>query len=78
MLEAAKRPWSEMSTPWFVSRSVRFISQDVAVVDGANTQYGSLILARGIPVLLVLKKESSHWRIATLRAMSGCGPLWLP
>jgi hypothetical protein len=39
------------------------------LVDAANTQYGAVIPARRIPVLLVMKKEGAEWRIASLRVM---------
>lgn len=78
MLEASQRPWSEVSSPRFVSRSVRFIAPGVALVDAANTQYGSLILARRIPVLLILRKEGTGWRIVTLRTLVDCAALSLP
>jgi hypothetical protein len=52
-----------------VIQSIRFIAPEVALVDAANTQYGAVIPARRIPVLLVMKKEGAEWRIASLRVM---------
>lgn len=63
------RPWSEVSTPQIHCRSVRFITPDVALVDAENTQYGSVILVRRVPVLFVVRNEHGAWRIAALRIM---------
>ncbi|MGA3096435.1 MAG: hypothetical protein ABSF25_08285 [Bryobacteraceae bacterium] len=67
--QASKEPWSETTTPKMVIQSIRFITPEVALVDAANTQYGAVIPARRIPVLLVMKKEGAEWRIASLRVM---------
>ena len=64
-------PWSEVTAPKIRCRSVRFITPDVALVDAENTQYGSVILVRRIPVLLVVRKEHGNWRIAALRIFAG-------
>ena len=45
----------------FVTRSVRFINADAAIV-GASY--------RDIPVLFLMKRESTKWRIALLRVSS--------
>lgn len=62
-------PLSEVTTPRIVIQSVRFITADVALVDAANTQYGSVVLVRRVPVLFVMRKESQAWRIAALRVL---------
>lgn len=77
-LRASNQPWSEVTKPQIVTRSIRFITSDVALVDTANTQYGSLILVRSIPVLFVLKKEGTDWRISSLRVMVDCRALANP
>jgi hypothetical protein len=41
----------------------------VALVDAANTHFGSTILALRIPVLFVMKKEGAVWRISSLRVL---------
>lgn len=61
-------PMSETTPPRLVVRSIRFLTPQVALVDAANTQYGSLILVRKVPVLLVMKKDGD-WRIAALRVL---------
>jgi len=71
MLELSKKPWSEVTTPRFAVRSIRFVTPDVAVADAAVTQYGSVILVRRVPVLFVMKKEGTHWRIDCLRVLIG-------
>ena len=63
-------PWSEVSRPRIVVESVRFITGDVAVVDAANTQYGTGCLAARVSVLLVMKKEPQGWRITALRVLA--------
>jgi hypothetical protein len=69
MVEAAKRPWSETMMPRMVVQSIRFVTPDVALVDAAETQFGST-LNRRIPLLLVMKKEGTKWRIASLRLLN--------
>ena len=69
LLERSNEPWSEVTTPRLVIQSVRFVTPDVAVVDAANTHFGSTILVRRIPVLFVMKKEGIGWRISSLRVL---------
>jgi hypothetical protein len=71
-------PLSEVTMPRIVIESVRFITADVALVDAANTQYGSVILMRRLPVLLVMKKEGQNWRIAALRVLINSGLPYAP
>jgi len=58
---------AELSQVFFETKAVRFVTADVAVVDAAGSQYGSLIMKRSLPALLVLKKEGGAWRVAVLR-----------
>ena len=70
MVRGWDAPWSEVTRPSIVIESVRFISGDVALVDAANTQYGSPGgLAARVPVLFVMKKEPQGWRITALRVL---------
>jgi len=69
LLELSKEPWSEVTSPRMVIQSIRFVTPEVALVNAANTHYGSMILARRIPVLFVMKKEGTSWRIASLRVL---------
>ena len=64
---APPEPLSEVTQPKLVARSIRFITSEVALVDGAIAQFGSVILERSTPVLLVMKKEGANWRIAAIR-----------
>jgi hypothetical protein len=63
------RPMSEVTTPRIVSQSIRFVTSDVALVDAAKTQYGSVLLVRSVPLLFVLKREGTSWRIAAVRIL---------
>lgn len=69
-LDPAEPPWSEVTKPRVALHSLRFITSDVALVDASNTQYGSIVVKRRIPLLLVLKKEARGWRIASLRVLA--------
>ncbi|MGC9950890.1 MAG: hypothetical protein ABSF64_31375 [Bryobacteraceae bacterium] len=66
MREVSSGPWSEVTAPRIVARSVRFVTPDVALVDAAISQIGSLSASHK-PVLLVMKKQGTDWRIACLR-----------
>jgi hypothetical protein len=63
-------PWGEanikMQTPTIVGRSTRFITSNVALVDGTCSY------AEGgtpVPLLFVMKKEGDVWKIASLRVL---------
>lgn len=64
---AARGPWSEVTPPYFVIRSVRFLTPAVALVDANYRQVGSLGPMLGVSVLLVLQKDAEGWRIAAFR-----------
>ena len=65
----SQEPLSEVTAPSLVIQSIRFVTQDVALIDAANTQYGSVILQTRIPVLLVMRREGIDWRIVSLRVL---------
>lgn len=67
--QSGDTPWSEMTRPRIVIQSVRLITPDVALVDAASTQYGSVIFVRRVPLLLVIRREAKSWRIASLRVL---------
>ena len=69
LLRLSNEPLSEVTAPVVVIRSVRFVTLDVALIDAANTQYGSLVLQTRIPVLLVMRKEAQNWKIVSLRVL---------
>jgi hypothetical protein len=74
LLEYAGKPWSEVTAPRIVSRSIRFVTPVVALADAAIVQYGSVILTRSIPIVILVKRTESTWRIAALRMMADCPP----
>src|SRR5262245_58009001 len=55
-------PWTVMTVPRVVSAKIRFITPDVAIVDEATTVEGAVTLTRSVPLLFVMKKESTTWR----------------
>ena len=69
-VEISKEPWGEATislpgtivgrSPAIVTRKVRLLSADVAMVDA---------VAKG-PVLIVLKREGTEWKIASLRILA--------
>lgn len=65
-------PWGEATISWtgpcgpIVSRTIRFITPDVALAD-ATCGYGD---SSGLPLLFVLKKERADWKIASLRILA--------
>jgi len=61
-------PWSEVTPPRIVIQSIHFATQDVAVVDAFNRQFGP-VLVRSIPVLFVVKRQGDVWRIDSLRVV---------
>jgi hypothetical protein len=78
MLSRSAEPLSEVTAPKITVRSIRFITPDVALVDGINAQYGSVIVTKSVPVLLVMKKEGSNWRIASFRTIPNLSGFELP
>jgi hypothetical protein len=68
MNRAAHTPWSETGPPVLVINSTRFLSPDVAIVNAVETEIGPV--PRKIPVLFVMKRETSGWKIAALRLLA--------
>ena len=62
-------PLSELTMPRLVAKSIRLITRDVALVGAAKTQYGSVFFFRSVPVLFILKKEETNWKIAAVRIL---------
>jgi hypothetical protein len=69
LLVGSDQVWSEVTRPKLVATSIRLVAPGVALVDGSTRQYGSTILVRSTPVLLIFKKEQDRWRIAALRLL---------
>jgi uncharacterized protein (TIGR02246 family) len=62
-----RRPWSEVTPPKIENQSVRLVTPDVAIVDASWVQYGSTVVRRASPVLLVMKKDGERWQVVALR-----------
>jgi hypothetical protein len=69
LLSAHEQPWSEVTSPHIATRSIRLIAPQIALVESTTTQYGSVIVMRSAPMLLVMKKDGAQWRIACVRAL---------
>ncbi len=65
----SKEPLSEVSTPHVVVRTIKFVTADVALVDAAKDQYGSVVPRLQIPVLFVMRRQGADWRIVSLRIL---------
>jgi hypothetical protein len=68
LVAASRQVWSELPMPGMLVEAIRFVTPDVALVNAANAQYGAAMLTR-IPVLFVMKKEGTEWKIASLRLL---------
>jgi len=62
-------PAMEMLNPHISSGTIRFVSADVATVDGkwTYTDGGSI---RTIPLLFVMRREGDEWKIASARLLA--------
>jgi hypothetical protein len=69
------KTWSEVAIPRILAKPIRFVTPDVALIEAASTQYGSLILRRRTPLLFVTKRTASGWRIADFHALAPL-PFW--
>jgi hypothetical protein len=56
-----------VTPPHIAIQSIRFLTPEVALVDATSTQFGTMILVRRVPIWLVMKKEITGWKIASLR-----------
>ncbi|MCX6622272.1 MAG: hypothetical protein NTY38_14630 [Acidobacteria bacterium] len=70
----SRQPWSEVTAPHIVTRKIRFLTPEIALVDAASVQYGSVILTRAFPMVFVLRKLGKEWKITALRTMADCLP----
>ena len=57
----------EVSQVYFAATAIRLVTPDVAFVDAAASQFGSLIMKRTMPAVFVLKREGGAWRISVMR-----------
>jgi len=69
MLSPDEQPWSEVTSPRITARSIRLIAPRFALVECANTQYGSVLVVRTTSLSLVMKKDGEQWRIASVGAL---------
>jgi len=69
VLEISNRPWSEVP-PTRIVKSIRFVTADVALVDGSMAQFDS-VLVGSRRVLFVMKKQGTEWRIFAFREING-------
>jgi len=65
--EPAGKPWSEFSRPILMINTVRFPEKNLAEVETAATQYGS-VATRNAAIVFLLKREKSGWKIESMRA----------
>jgi hypothetical protein len=73
VLNSGNETWRVLTVPLVVSGSIRFITPEVAIVDGASTIRGAVTLAESVPLLFVLKKEAKEWRICAVRRLAITG-----
>ena len=57
----------EVSQVYFEATAIRLVTPDVAFVDAAASQFGSVILKRSMAAVFVLKREAGIWRISVMR-----------
>jgi hypothetical protein len=63
-------PWiSLLINPRIASGTARFITPDVALVEGVWI-YQEGAAAQTVPLLFVMKKEGDNWKIASLRVLA--------
>jgi hypothetical protein len=61
--------WTELTVPRVVGGPIRFITPDVAIVDGASIIRGAVTLRPRVPLLFVMRKTDREWRIAAIRVL---------
>jgi hypothetical protein len=66
------RVWSEVPSPRFTRPTVQFLATDLALADTEYLQFHSVVAAVRTPVVVILKRERSEWKIVTLRVMAEC------
>ena len=59
----------EILNPKVVSRTIRFITPDVALADGACTYGADGTDVQTTPLLFVMKKDRANWKVASLRVL---------
>lgn len=69
-----RRLWVETTPPRIEVASVRLLDPTTAIVQAEQVRIGSLILEERLPVLLILRKRSAGWLIASWQ-ICPCPPL---
>jgi hypothetical protein len=64
----------EIVNPRILSRTIRFVTPDVALVDGAFTREVDSTESEMTPLLFVMKKDGRVWRIASVRVLASTSP----
>jgi hypothetical protein len=62
----------ESSQVYFEVRSIRFVTDDVALADTTMAQVGTMVLNRRGRAFFVLKREGADWKIDSLRMAEHC------
>jgi len=57
--------WSEMSRPIVVTRSVQFISRNVARVEASRVRHGS-VMSSTVPMVILVEKKRGQWKITPI------------
>jgi hypothetical protein len=76
MVVISHEPWGEATLyfpgigPRMVSREIRFVSPDVALVDGVFTEQDGNGQMQTKALLLVMKKLGKEWKIAAVRIVA--------
>jgi hypothetical protein len=71
MRKPAQTLWPEVGPPVLVVDSMRFLTADIALVNAVEKQIGVGTIR--IPLLFVMKREPSGWKIALLRILDASG-----
>ena len=66
---SAAAPQMEVLNPRITNSAARFVTPDVAVVDGTWLYRGSTGARQTIPLFFVMKRDGSSWKIAALRVL---------
>jgi|SRR5580658_1259847 hypothetical protein len=60
-------PWTELTVPRVVSGRIRFLTSDAAMVYGASVVRGAVTLVPRVPLLFVMKRRGTDWRVSAVR-----------
>jgi hypothetical protein len=70
LIKALRARTLEILNPRIGSRTIRFLTPDVALVDGAWTYKDDGATTRTTLLLFVMKKERGNWKIASIRVLA--------